>query len=829
MTDPNATTSGIPFAELAQDEYAGWPLIEIYGVGPDGTCHCPRARNCKSAGKHPRGDDWQTGGQDVSTFRARSNLGVLTGEPAGFFVLDVDVPGLPAFRELLDEHGALPVTRMHRTGGGTYHFFFKQPDFDVTNRRGTLPKGIDARGTGGQVVLPPSRSAKGLYEVGSRAVIADAPDWLLDMLRPKSDEASDWAANAPAAMLAEESAKLAEVESKVDPAEAQRLLAYEKMVLDREIGRLDAMAIASKPGGVGYDGEPWDTTTFEVACTLLQMANSEWATLTREEVVDLVISHAPNDEGFTDKDVQEKLRSAARSTEGKTRNYPAARENLGGWLDAMDGDDSPARPAADQVRLHSLTDVGNARRLVDRRGDSIRWAADAEQWVVYDGKVWRHEGAETIVQRICVETIEEAGRHEAALWSDEATEFFANGQPKPSPREQFRAWIQKSLFEQRLKAMSKVARSEPGLSTMMSRFTGPRHLLNVDNCVVDLRDGSTLPHSPDLYLSQISPTAYDPAAKAPLFQAFLERVQPDAAMRDYLQMVAGYSITGETGEQAFFLHFGGGSNGKSVFLEILRAVLGGGMAQKAERETFYSKTGGGAAIPADIAAMVGARMITASETAAGRKLDDERIKEFVGGEVQRARHLYGKFFDFRPTAKIHLGTNHLPPMESGGHGMARRLRVIPWDVRIPDHEQDKTLGDRIVETEAAGVLAWMVEGAVKWYAHGLSTPQRVIDRTTVHVDDADPIWPFIRERLVVEEDVQTEFKVIVAAYVSWCEGQNVRPMSGPALSAALSERLGDDVRFKHPRTRASMFRAKLNLEAVPAPGTTIDNWMDEVS
>ncbi len=119
------------------------------------------------------------------------NVGVLTGRPSGFWVLDVDPDngGDVALKELEREHGALPSTRAHRTGSGGVHYLWAMPvDFEPTNSRGRLPEGIDVRGTGGQIVAPPSVSAKGPYTVLADAPIAPAPGWLLDLVRPQRPE-----------------------------------------------------------------------------------------------------------------------------------------------------------------------------------------------------------------------------------------------------------------------------------------------------------------------------------------------------------------------------------------------------------------------------------------------------------------------------------------------------------------------------------------------------------------------------------------------------------------------------------------------------------------
>lgn len=841
MSDP---THADKMLDMAQ-RFAGWPLIEIYGVGPDGTCQCSRGKTCKSAGKHPRGEEWQTSDglsaqalAEILRKRPRANIGTLTGEPAGFWVLDIDAAGMEPMKELIAMHGAMPVTRVHRTGGGTFHYFFAQPlDFDVTNRRGSLPKGIDARGTGGQVVLPTSRSGKGYYDVVADAPIAAAPAWLLDMVRPTGLDALEAVTNAPddeAFARADD----ASVENRVgdgmvvqplsDPADdpdsayvpTARESAYEQTIISGEVKRLRDMTAAATKDVNAYRGDPWDQTTYMAACQLIELANADWSTITHDQAEALVRANAPRDDGFDDMRVEEKIRSAARKVGEKKRPRPVDNTS---WVDQIPGgSNTPVEPgtvvAPDaDLPMRGFHDVGNADRLVDRHGGQIRWAIDAETWLAYDGKRWDDDGAATIIKGLSRATIEEARRHEIALYSDAPDEFYANGEPKSSPKERFVDWCQKSLFEARMKAMVNVAQPDGRIQCKMGDFDTSTNLLNCANGVVDLRTGTMVDHEPVLMLKALAPVAYDPLAVCPLFDAFLERVQPDIGMRAYLQTVAGYSITGETSEQALFLHNGHGANGKSVFLEIIREIVGD-MGQKMARDTIMSKNGQASGIPDDVASMLGGRFLIGSETAAGKKLDDERIKELVGGEAQRARHLYGKWFDFKPTGKIHIATNHLPVMESGGHGMGRRLRVIPWEVTIPDAEQDKTLKEKILATEAPGVLAWLVRGAVQWYAQGLRTPEAVQTRTDEHVEDADPLWPFVNERLQVLDPADsggTEHAQVYQAYASWCESNGHRPMSGKAFSQGLMERLGHDVRYLATGSRRSTFRVKVNLVAVP--------------
>lgn len=184
----------------------GFAIFPCHGV-VDGKCTCgksPCGENNKQAGKHPF---TRHGVSDASTdlgkigamFNHRSdlNIAIATGTPSGVFVLDIDnrdgISGEDTLRDLQDEHGAMPQTLTSITGNGR-QMFFKMPDFDVRNATGIAPK-LDIRGTGGYVITAPSMHYSGKQyafdESTFDAGIAEAPTWLLTMLRPKKKAARE--------------------------------------------------------------------------------------------------------------------------------------------------------------------------------------------------------------------------------------------------------------------------------------------------------------------------------------------------------------------------------------------------------------------------------------------------------------------------------------------------------------------------------------------------------------------------------------------------------------------------------------------------------------
>ncbi len=176
----------------------GWAVVPLHSV-TDGACSCPRGAACPSAGKHPRLSDWVNEASadpavidEWATSWPHTNIGIATGHT--FFCLDVDPGngGVEALEALTAEHGALPATVQAQTGSGGSHYLFKMVP-GITNSAGKVGPGLDIRGTGGQIVVAPSVSAKGAYSwVRSpfTTEIAEAPAWLLELIQ-RRDSAPD--------------------------------------------------------------------------------------------------------------------------------------------------------------------------------------------------------------------------------------------------------------------------------------------------------------------------------------------------------------------------------------------------------------------------------------------------------------------------------------------------------------------------------------------------------------------------------------------------------------------------------------------------------------
>ena len=111
----------------------------------------------------------------------------------------------------------------------------------------------------------------------------------------------------------------------------------------------------------------------------------------------------------------------------------------------------------------------------------------------------------------------------------------------------------------------------------------------------------------------------------------------------------------------------------------------------------------------DIARLKGARLVSAVEVERGERLAAGLVKQVTGQDMLQARFLYQEHFEFVPEFKIFLAVNHKPPVDGSGYAMWRRVHLIPFNVRIPEDEQDRELPKKL-EEELPGILKWAVDG-----------------------------------------------------------------------------------------------------------------------
>ena len=414
------------------------------------------------------------------------------------------------------------------------------------------------------------------------------------------------------------------------------------------------------------------------------------------------------------------------------------------------------------------TDLGNSERFISRHGEDVLYCYAWGKWLVWTGARWeRDDGGK--IYRLAKATVRSMYQ-EAADHADERE------------RKALADHAKRSEAEARIKAMLELAKSEEPVSS--EELDARPWFLNVQNGTIDLRAGDLRPHRQEDLITKLAPVPYDPDAKAPTWAAFLERVLPDEELRAFVRRAVGYSATGDTSEQCMLINHGGGANGKSTFQETIAAALGD-YAMRAPTEMLLAKRAGG--IPNDVARLKGARFVAASETEEGRRLAESLIKDLTGQDTITARFMRAEWFDFQPTHKLWLSTNHKPEIRGTDTAIWRRIRLIPWSVTIPPAEQDKSLAAKLRD-ELPGILAWIVQGCLEWRREGLRPPEEVRKATGRYRAEMDVLAAFIDEECIVSERASATVKALYSAYREWCEENGERPESQRRFGGRLKER-----------------------------------------
>ena len=266
---------------------------------------------------------------------------------------------------------------------------------------------------------------------------------------------------------------------------------------------------------------------------------------------------------------------------------------------------------------------------------------------------------------------------------------------------------------------------------------------------------------------------------------FLDRVTDgDRDLIDYLQRVCGYCLTGSVREHVMFFLYGGGANGKSVFINTFAGVMGT-YAITAPLDMFLESRN--ERHPTELARLRGARLVTATETDEGRSWAEAKIKAMTGGDTITARFMRQDFFEFKPQFKIMIAGNHKPQLKNVGEAMRRRLHLIPFTLQIPANERDKDLTEKLKE-DWKDILHWAIKGVKIWFREGLQPPEAVVNATNDYLTSEDALGTWLAEECFVDKQYETTLAILYEGYAKWCDQSNERKTTRRAFSNELDER-----------------------------------------
>jgi putative DNA primase/helicase len=356
----------------------------------------------------------------------------------------------------------------------------------------------------------------------------------------------------------------------------------------------------------------------------------------------------------------------------------------------------------------------------------------------------------------------------------------------------------------RREAMIKTAQYITELNIKAEQLDANPWLLNVRNGTIDISSGEFTEHRQEEMITKIGNVDYDPAVDCPLWKQFIREIMNyNSDIITFLQTAAGWALNGDNSEQVMFILFGSGANGKTTFLNTLMYIMGD-YAIATPTETFMKKSGD--QNTNDIARLRGARIVTTTEAEQGRRLSEPIIKKITGNDQMTARFLYGEYFNFTPTFKIFMATNHKPVIKGTDYGIWRRIRLIPFTTRIAEDKQDKQLEMKL-KNEASGILNWLLEGTARWRREGLKAPAAILNATDEYRGEMDVIGNFLKERCVQEKSATIRIRELYKAYSDWCEENNEHAISERFFSMRLKE-----MSFEQGRTSEARYWVGIALQ-----------------
>lgn len=468
-------------------------------------------------------------------------------------------------------------------------------------------------------------------------------------------------------------------------------------------------------------------------------------------------------------------------------------------------------PPDEPVESDALTDA----RLVDSLHDELLagryvWS-NGFGWLSWDGVRWRECSDETVVEDV-------------RLWAVRYVERQVSNVYVAASREA-RGLLIGLLSKYRLYALTDLAR---GLCQVdQAAFDAHPHLLNTPSGIVDLRTGELGPHDPALRFTRVTSVRFRPGAEHADWLAALGALPEDVVA--WLQVRFGQSITGHmTPDDLLLLLRGGGENGKSTILNAVKGAIGDYGTYVSDRVLLADP----GSHPTELMDFRGARFALTEELPDEARLNVKRLKDVVGTPVMKARRMRKDPVEFAATHSLFLSTNHVPVVTDTDHGTWRRLALVEFPYRFrkaheplegpEDRRGDEGLRDRLLggEAQREAVLAWLVAGAVRWYADGMPPAPASVDAATqAWREKSDPIEGFWAEHLRADPTSFIASADMTRAFNDYLVSIGQKPWSDRRIIPALADHVAtkrNGVRYARVRVPAGVTRSyRVGLGAAP--------------
>jgi putative DNA primase/helicase len=425
--------------------------------------------------------------------------------------------------------------------------------------------------------------------------------------------------------------------------------------------------------------------------------------------------------------------------------------------------------------LESHGDIRNAKAFAQIARGHFLYVATRDRWLQWHQQLWS----------VC-----EKDEHVAKAKDVCGRILNAAGSVFGQDQERGKRLVQEAMAAHnlsRITAMLKLAVSEPEMATTDRELDCDPYLLGVRKGVIDLRSGRLFFNQPEMRITRYCNAGFSEDATCPQWLRFLDQIFiNDTETIECVQRLLGCTLLGLATEEILIICYGHGSNGKSVFSNVVHKIMGG-YAITAPPSLLTARRQDDTGPRNDLAALAGARYVSINEMQAGDRLDEQVVKMLAGREPISARFLHQEFFEFTPSFTPWLRTNHKPIITGLDDGIWRRLVLLPFNRKFTDDEKDPALEQKLLDEQDA-ILMWMVEGAKLYLQDGIKLSPRMRSELGTYRSESDLLGEFLADQTTTDPTGKASQSLVYSSYRGWCDDCGVRPLSKKTFTQRLAER-----------------------------------------
>lgn len=410
--------------------------------------------------------------------------------------------------------------------------------------------------------------------------------------------------------------------------------------------------------------------------------------------------------------------------------------------------------------IYQQTESGNASMFADMFHDKVRYVLSLKEWIAWNGKKWDRVGGELTV-RGYVQGVGLKRFHEIKDKTNSTEQSVAS-----------RFWVN-TVSANGIEHVVQIAKTIPKMKVSPGDLDKDIYLLNVQDGTIDMRTGKLKPHDPNDMITQIANVSFLPNKEhipIPKWEKSLKDWHPrggEDGTWDYLQELMGLCCTGDISSRCMPIFWGEGRNGKNAFLDTFLLMLGD-YATVAPRTLISARAEN--QHPTEIASLWKKRLVLASEPKKGCTLRTDMIKSLTGDNLIRARFMYKEFFDFAPTHKMIMMTNHLPRVQETEDAIWDRLHKLPWLTRIPRERQIPDYANTYLREEWPGILRWAIQGFLRLQSRKppmLMLTKLIEHETTDYRTEQNPARTFVESLFIVGAGLFTPSSTMNKLFSDW--------------------------------------------------------------